>query len=31
MFGLDYLVHAGALLFLMGFIVRDQLYFVVLL
>ncbi len=25
MFSLDYLVHAGALLFLMGFIVRDQL------
>ena len=25
MFSLDYLVHAGALLFFMGFIVRDQL------
>ena len=25
MFSLDYLVHAGALLFRMGFIVRDQL------
>ena len=25
MFSLDYLVHAGALLFLMGFVVRDQL------
>ena len=25
MFSLDYLVHAGALLFLMGFTVRDQL------
>ena len=25
MFSLDYLVHAGALLFLMGFVVRDRL------
>ena len=25
MFSLDYLVHAGSLLFLMGFLVRDQL------